>query len=61
MESLTGFLLFFTVACGGWYMGEKDTVTKVKGNTVEGYHCTPITKHKTLESAFTQVRKYQDG
>jgi len=30
-----------------------------KNNEIEGYHCTPITKHTGIESAKAQVAKYQ--
>ena len=31
----------------------------LKNNTIEGYHCTPITKHIGIESAKKQVEAYQ--
>ncbi len=31
----------------------------IKHNTVDGYHCTPITKHIGIESAKKQVSAYQ--
>jgi len=33
--------------------------TGLENNTIEGYHCTPITKHTGIESAKAQVVKYQ--
>ena len=31
----------------------------IERNDVNGYHCTPITTHTSLESAQEQVRVYQ--
>ena len=31
----------------------------IRANEVNGYHCTPITTHTSLESARAQVRVYQ--
>tara|TARA_R100000951_G_C2648580_1_gene183516 strand:+ start:1560 stop:1757 length:198 start_codon:yes stop_codon:yes gene_type:complete len=31
----------------------------LESNTIEGYHCTPITKHIGIESAKKQVEAYQ--
>ena len=33
--------------------------TGLENNTIEGYHCTPITKHIGIKSAKAQVSAYQ--
>ena len=33
--------------------------TGLENNTIEGYHCTPITKHVGIGPAKAQVAKYQ--
>ena len=39
--------------------GTASAYEDIKGNTVNGYHCTPITKHIGLGSAKKQVKAYQ--
>ena len=55
-------LLIFSLVSGITGALASSTVFKVRidGNTVGGYHCTPITTHTRLESAKAQVRVYQD-
>ena len=32
----------------------------IRANEVNGYHCTPITTHTSLDSAMEQVHKHQE-
>ena len=56
--------LFFSIAIAvmwslGFMTGYSWLEDDAKNNAIEGYHCTPITKHAGIESAKAQVAKYQ--
>ena len=38
----------------------ESTSSSVRANTYNGYHCTPITTHTSLDSAMEQVHKHQE-
>jgi len=44
----------------GIFIGSELMVSSIKENTLSGYHCQPITTHKTLEEAKAQVERYQE-
>ena len=44
---------------GGFIFGYAYLNIDIRHNTVDGYHCTPITKHIGIESAKKQVSAYQ--
>lgn len=43
----------------GAFLMELGLSDDIKHNTVDDYHCTPITKHIGIESAKAQVEAYQ--
>ena len=44
----------------GLVIGLAYSSKQVQDNTYNGYHCTPITTHTSLESAMEQVHKHQE-
>lgn len=43
----------------GIFIGSELMVSSIKENTLSGYHCQPITEHKTLEEAKARIEQYQ--
>ena len=44
----------------GVFSGVITTSRSVMENTIEDYHCQPITTHSTIEEAKEKVREYQE-
>ena len=53
---LAAILLSFWL---GVFTGDSHVKSEVEINNIEGYHCTPVTKHIGIESAKAQVEAYQ--
>ena len=45
---------------GGFIFGYAYLNIDIRHNIVEGYDCTTITHHETLDSAMEQVHKHQE-
>ena len=54
-----GFLIVVIFIAGAVF-GANEIEDSVGTNTLQGYHCQPITKHSTLEDAKAQVELYQE-
>ena len=52
-------ILILAAFGSGAGFGTAKAYEDIQGNTVNDYHCTPITKHIGIESAKKQVSAYQ--
>ena len=59
MDNVFIGMLLGAFAFAGAVFGFNFALDNVESNELQGYHCTPITKHTGIESAKTQVAKYQ--
>lgn len=58
-KMLLGFIVFCAPLCAGYYLGSSDAESTVESNSFKGFHCQPITEHKTLEEAKARIEQYQ--